>query len=94
MKKFLVFVRKHAFGVIVVVFIFFICFISDHSYYHLHQLKQQQRKMEREIASYLDSIAEYEANIEEVSGNSEEMEKFAREKLMMRKANEDVYIMK
>ena len=70
------------------------CFFDNHSYLQLHRLRNQQEKIEEEIASYRDSIVEYEELIREVSGNSAEMEKFAREKLMMKKANEDVYIIK
>ena len=60
----------------------------------MHMIEKKKEKIEEEIASYRDSIVEYEELIREVSGNSAEMEKFAREKLMMKKANEDVYIIK
>lgn len=94
MKKTIAFIGKHFFGACVVLFLLFICIFSEHSYYRLHQLKRQQSKLMSEIESYRDSIAEYEAKIDEVSGNSAEMEKFAREVLMMKKTNEDVYIIK
>ena len=93
MKK-LAFVKDHLFWVCVVVFVLFMCFFDNHSYLQLHRLRNQQEKIEEEIASYRDSIVEYEELIREVSGNSAEMKKFAREKLMMKKANEDVYIIK
>ena len=93
MKK-LTFVKKHLFWLLVVLFALFMCFFDDHSYMQLRRLRHQQARIKEEIASYRDSIAEYEEHIREVSGNSAEMEKFAREKLMMKKANEDVYIIK
>lgn len=93
MKK-LAFVKNHLFGVCVVLFLLFMGFFDDHSYLQLQRLRHQQSKIEAEIASYRDSIAEYEEHIKEVSGNGAEMEKFAREKLMMKKVNEDVYIIK
>jgi len=93
MRK-LAFIKKHFFGICVGLFLLFICFFSDHSYLQLQKIRHQQSEIEDEIAQYRDSIAEYEEHIKEVSGNSEEMEKFAREKLMMKKKNEDVYIIK
>lgn len=93
MKK-LAFVRKNWFWICVLLFAMFMCFFDNHSYLQLQRLKHQQSKIESEIASYRDSIAEYEEHIREVSGDATEMEKFAREKLMMKRANEDVYIMK
>lgn len=75
-------------------FILFMCFFSEHSYMNLQAVYRQQAQLEKEIQSYRDSIAEYEEHIKEVSGNSAELEKFAREKLMMKKQNEDVYIVK
>lgn len=93
MRK-LAFIKKHWFGIAVVLFVLYMGFFDNHSYFKLQRLRHQQSKIESEIASYRDSIAEYEEHIKEVSGNSAEMEKFAREKLMMKKVNEDVYIIK
>ncbi len=93
MKK-IAFVKKHLFWFLVILFVLFMCFFDDHSYMQLQRLHNQQDRIKEEIASYRDSIAEYEEHIREVSGNSAEMEKFAREKLMMKRANEDVYIIK
>ena len=92
MKAKFKFIRNHLFWICVGLFFLFICFFSDHSYYALKKIQHQQSKIRDEIASYHDSIAEYEAHIEEVSGDPKELEKFAREKLMMKKANEAVYI--
>lgn len=93
MRK-LAFIKKHFFGICVTLFLLFIGFFSDHSYLALQKLRHQQSVIKDEISQYRDSIAEYEEHIKEVSGNSAEMEKFAREKLMMKKKNEDVYIIK
>lgn len=93
MKK-LGFIKDHLYWICIGVFLCFILFFSDHSWWQLQRLHRQQSRIKDEIASYRDSIAEYEEHIREVSGNGAEMEKFAREKLMMKKENEDVYIMK
>ena len=94
MKRRLVFIKNNFFYLFVGGFILFMGFFDDHSYLDLHKIRRQQSKIEDEIAMYRDSIAEYEAHIKEVSGDAPEMEKFAREKLMMKRQNEDVYIMK
>ena len=93
MRK-LLFLKKHLFSILVVLFVLYMGFFDDHSYLQLQRLRHQQTKMEREIEAYRDSIAEYEKHILEVSGDGEELERFAREKLMMKRENEDVYIMK
>lgn len=94
MKSKIKFIQRHLFWISVFLFILFMCFFSDHSYYALKTIEHQQDQIRDEIASYRDSIAQYETHIEEVSGNTKELEKFAREKLMMKKKNEDVYIIK
>lgn len=92
MQKFSSFIRKYWFALLVIGFVVFILFFSEHSALQLYRYRHQERYLKREIESFKDSIAEYERLIEEVSGESEDLEHFARKKLGMKRENEDVYL--
>ncbi len=86
------YVRQHMFSSLVFAAIFWLAFVSEHSLVSILSLQREKKRMQQEIVNYKDSISHFEQSIEEVSGKSEEMEHFAREKLYMKAPNEDVYL--
>lgn len=91
MKK-LQFVRRHWYWLLLASFVFyFVCF-DEHSLIRLVKYRRQGAQLEREVAAYRDSASIYERAIHEVEGGDASLERFAREKLMMKRANEDVYL--
>lgn len=84
--------RRHIFGSCVVAAIVWLGFLSEHSVMSILQLNHQKAVMQRQISDFRESIERYEESIDEVSGDRDEMEHYAREKLMMKKPNEDVYL--
>lgn len=84
--------RRHLFGTCVFAAIFWLFFLSEHSVVSILILNRQKAVMQRQITDFRKSIEKYEESINEVSGDRDEMEHFAREKLMMKKPNEDVYL--
>lgn len=94
MKSKLKFLYRHIYAFMVLGFICFALFFSEHSVLRIWMLHRQQAQLRREISAFRDSIEQYEKHIEEVSGDAKELEKFARERLMMRRDGEDVYLIK
>lgn len=90
--KQLKFVKRHWFWCLIGLFVVYALVFDDHSLLRLSDYHRKQARLRREIAAYQDSILIYERNIVEVSGGSAELEKFAREKLMMKRSNEDIYL--
>jgi cell division protein FtsB len=87
------YITRHIFGILVGAYVTWFCFIGDHSVVHLLLYKRQQVKLEREIAAYRDSIANYEAQIEALKSEGDPLEQFAREELLMKRPDEDVFIL-
>jgi len=50
------------------------------------------KELEKEKSDYLEKIARVKKERDEVFGNPKMLEKWAREKFMMRRPNEDVYV--
>ena len=90
--SFIIYVRHHVYGTIVVCGIVWLMFICEHSLYDIWRLQREKDRLQDEITNYKKSIDEFERSIEELSGDPEAMEHFAREKLNMKRVNEDVFI--
>ena len=56
------------------------------------KLRNKLKNLEAEKAYYLQKIVEVEKDREELMSNTELLEKFAREKYLMRKKTEDLYV--
>jgi cell division protein FtsB len=52
---------------------------------HLHELKDKKEYLQQQIA-------QTDKNLHELLSNPQKLEKFAREKYLMKKSNEDVYV--
>jgi cell division protein FtsB len=57
-----------------------------------YQLGSKLNSLEDEKEYYLDKIQEVEKDRDELFGDSESIEKFAREKYFMKKETEDIYV--
>ena len=57
-----------------------------------YKLNQQRKNLEDEKAYYQDKIAEVRNEREELLSNDKLLEKFAREKYLMKKPGEDLFI--
>jgi cell division protein DivIC len=57
-----------------------------------YNMRSKLKALENERAYYLEKIAEVEKDRKELLSNTQLLEKFAREKYLMKKPTEDVYI--
>lgn len=57
-----------------------------------YKLTSKLRSLENEKEYYAEKIKEVEKDREELMGNRELLEKFAREKYLMKKETEDIFI--
>lgn len=87
-------ITKHFFGFFISIVIAFILFFGEHSLWSLLKYHHQEKKLKQEIAAYRDSIANYESQMDALEGDAESLERYAREQLLMKRPNEDVYVIK
>lgn len=88
----IIYAKNHIFGTILMMIVIWLCFLSEHSLWAIWRLQREKDRLQNEIVNYKKTISEFEESINEVSGDKDAMEHFARERLNMKKPNEDVYL--
>ncbi len=73
-------------------FLFWLSFIDSNDLFLQKELKVKQSELIEAKKFYEDKILEVKNDREALLNNSELLEKIAREKYLMKKANEDLYI--
>ncbi len=86
------FILRHWFGILCFTFVLYMCFGGEYSLKNIVALHQQESALRKEIEEYKDSISNFERRIDEVSVDSEQLERHARERMRMHRENEDLYI--
>lgn len=92
MLKRILYLAKNKFIIASVAFgVWMLFFDSNDLASQLHYSKQRNNLKEEKLF-YEKEIAEVEKKMEELSSDPKKLEKFAREKYLMKKENEDLYI--
>lgn len=73
-------------------FIFWLLFFDRHDIISQYKLRKELHKLQEQKAFYLKEIAKDSKNLNELLTNPKTLEKFAREKYLMKKDNEDIFI--
>jgi cell division protein FtsB len=75
--------------------LFMLVWISFFDKYDLvsqYQARQSLKQLEKDKAYYADEIKKTQEEIQELQTNDRSLEKFAREKYMMKKDDEDIFL--
>jgi len=83
---------KNKFFLVTVVFIVWMLFFDKNDLYSQYEQRQQLNKLEQERDFYTKETAQVSKDLDELTSNPAKLEKFAREKYLMKKANEDVFV--
>jgi cell division protein DivIC len=75
-----------------IIFLSWMLFLDSNDFYSRFKLSSKLRQLENEKTYYEEKIKEVEKDREELFGDRESIEKFAREKYLMKKEHEDVFI--
>ena len=73
-------------------FVVWMVFLDSNDVVSQLKLSNKLRNLEAEKAYYLEKIEEVKKDREELMSNTELLEKFAREKYLMRKKTEDLFV--
>jgi len=74
------------------IFLIWMLFLDSNDFISRYKLTSKLRSLENEREYYAEKIKEVEKDREELMGNRELLEKFAREKYLMKKESEDIFI--
>ncbi len=83
---------KNFFFISGMLFLFWMLFLDSNDMYSQYKLMRKLRDLKKEKAYYLQKIDEVRADREQLLTNEAMLEKFAREKYLMKKENEDLFI--
>jgi cell division protein FtsB len=75
-----------------VIFLVYMIFADKNNVIEQYKLQQQFTKIKREHKYYEQQIIDARKQQEELFSNEKNLEKFAREKYLMKKDNEDVFV--
>ena len=85
---------KNKYIIILVFFAFWIVFIDDYNLIKQYQLQKDVEDLKSQKAYYLSEIEKDSTELYHLQNTKEAQEKFAREKFLMKKENEDVFIIR
>jgi cell division protein FtsB len=91
MKRLLNLFRNKYF-VVSLAFLVWMVFFDRNDLFSQYQYHHQLSKLKQERDFYQKETAKVNKDLEELTSNKEELEKFAREKYLMKKDNEDVFV--
>ena len=86
------YVRKHKYMITVVGFLVIIVFLDDNSLIQRAKHRQEINALTTEIEKYRKQFEQDTETLKELTENPEALEKIAREKYLMKKPNEDIFI--
>ncbi len=87
------FICKHKYLITIVIFLVIIVFLDENNLINRFQHKNEIRLMKTEIEEYRKQFDEDTERLKELTDNPEGLEKIAREKYLMKKPNEDIFIL-
>ncbi len=83
---------KNFYFIFTLFFLTWMLFIDANDFITQYKLNQQRKNLEDERTYYLEKIDEVREEREELLSNDELLEKFAREKYLMKKPKEDLFV--
>ena len=86
------YIRQHKYLITIVIFLIIIIFLDENNLLRRAQHKYEISELKSEIERYREQYEHDTKLLEELSNNPEALEKIAREKYLMKKPNEDIFI--
>ncbi|MBA7513551.1 hypothetical protein ES705_05567 [subsurface metagenome] len=83
---------KNKFVLVAIVFIIWICFLDENNLLERVQNIRELKQLEVDKEYYIKKITEDTQRLNELRTDNDNLEKFAREQYLMKKDNEDVFV--
>lgn len=86
------YIRLHKYSITIVSFLLIIGVLDENSLVRRYEHQREINALKAEINKYKKQYEEDSKTLKELTSNPEVLEKVAREKYLMKKSNEDIYI--
>jgi hypothetical protein len=83
---------KNKYFLTIIALIVWLVFFDKNDVFTQYELIQKCQKLEKDKEYYLTEIDNNKSNLNELRTNKKSLETFSREKYLMKKENEDVYV--
>jgi len=83
---------KNKYFLITMAFVIWMVFFDKNDLFSQYQYHQQVSKLKQERDFYQKETAKVRKDLDELTSNPQKLEKFARERYLMKKDNEDVFV--
>lgn len=83
---------KNKYFLTVIGLLVWLVFFDKNDVFTQYELIQKCKKLEKEKNYYLSEIENNVANLSDLQNNKNSLETFSREKYLMKKENEDIYV--
>lgn len=84
---------KNKYYISIIVFVVWIAFFDRNDFISQYTYNQKLKQLKRDKEYFLTEIEKDKKNLDELISNAQNLEKFAREKYLMKKDNEDIFIL-
>ncbi|HLG34015.1 MAG TPA: septum formation initiator family protein [Bacteroidia bacterium] len=74
------------------IFLVWLTFFDRNDFFAQHTYSSKLKELETEKQYYIDEIQKNKTALASLMGNKKNLEKFAREKYLMKKDNEDIFL--
>jgi hypothetical protein len=85
-------VLRNKYFLTIIGLVVWLLFFDKNDVFTQYELIQKCRKLEKDKNYYITEIANNKLNLQELRTNKKSLETFAREKYLMKKDNEDVFV--
>jgi len=85
---------RNKYLILLLLFIFWIVFVDDYNLINQNKMKNNADDLKEQKEFYISEIKSDSTELSKLKNDSEEQEKFAREKFLMKKDNEDIFIIR
>lgn len=83
---------RYRFSITLAFFVLWMLFFDQNNMIEQYKLRAQLRDLKAEKEYYLQEMAKAQQEYDELFTNQESLEKFAREKYLMKRDNEDIFV--
>ena len=92
LKEIWTYIRSHKYKITLITFILIIGVFDENSLIVRWSHKQEISELKKEIAHFKRNYENDSRMLKEITNNNESLEKVAREKYLMKKADEDIFV--
>lgn len=85
---------RNKYLILLVLFILWIVFLDDYNLINQNKMKNKVNDLKDQKEFYLTAITNDSTELSKLRNDTNEQEKFAREKFLMKKDNEDIFIIR